>query len=165
QGVWYVVGLSAAALICLVDYHILARWSLVAYWATILSLLLVLIPGIGATHGWGARRWIDLGFFQAQPSEFAKLSFILAMGNFLSRPEDELRRPGVFWKALGMTVLPFLLIMKEPDLGSALILLPVGLTMLYVAGVPVRYLKNLIGGFALLIALLVADVLFAPPHW
>jgi len=165
QAVWYVVGLSGAALICLVDYHILARWSLVAYWATILSLLVVLIPGIGATHGWGARRWIDLGFFAAQPSEFAKLSFILAMANFLSRPEDELRLPGVFWKALGMTVLPFMLIMKEPDLGSALILLPVGLTMLYVAGVPVRYLKNLIGGFALLIVLLVADVLFAPPHW
>src|SRR5438477_8318163 len=165
QGVWYLFGLTAAGLICLVDYHLLARWGLVAYWATILLLLAVLIPGIGTTHGWWARRWIDLGFFQAQPSEFAKLSFILAMANFLSRPEDELRLSGIFWKALGMTVLPFLLIMKEPDLGSALILLPVGLTMLYVAGIPVRYLKNLIGGCAVLIALLVADVLFAPPQW
>jgi len=165
QGIWYIVGSGAAAMICLVDYHILARWALVAYWGTILLLLLVLIPGIGTTHGWGARRWIDVGFFQAQPSEFAKLSFILALASFLSRPADELRLPVNFWKALGMTVLPFLLIMKEPDLGSALILLPVGLTMLYVAGVPVRYLKNLIGGSALVIALLVADVLFAPPHW
>lgn len=163
QGVWYVVGGGVAALVCLIDYHILARWALVAYWATILSLIAVLF--VGSTHGWGARRWIDLGFFQAQPSEFAKLSFILAMANFLSRPEDELRQPLIFWKSLGMTVLPFVLIMKEPDLGSALILLPVGLTMLYVAGIPVRYLKNLVGGFALLIALLVADVLFAPPAW
>ena len=64
-----------------------------------------------------------------------------------------------------MTALPFLLIMKEPDLGSALILLPVGLTMLYAAGVPERYLKNLIGGAVLLIVLLVVDVLFAPPQW
>src|SRR2546421_5784398 len=165
QGVWCLFGLSGAVLICLLDYHILARWGLIAYWATILSLILVLIPGIGVTHNWGARRWIDLGFFQAQPSEFAKLSFILAMANFLSRPEDELRLPLNFWKALGMTVLPFLLIMKEPDLGSALILLPVGLTMLYVAGIPVRYLKNLVGAFAILIALLVADVLYAPPSW
>jgi rod shape determining protein RodA len=165
QAVWGVVGLSGAALICLVDYHILARWSLVAYWATILLLLMVLIPGIGTTHGWGARRWIDTGVFQLQPSEFAKLSFILAMANFLSRPQDELRSYRVFGLSLGMLALPFLLILKEPDLGSALILLPVGLTMLYVAGVPIRYLKNLIGGFALLIALLVADVLFAPPHW
>ena len=163
QCVWYAFGLAAAAVICLIDYHVLARWALVAYWGTILLLVLVLF--IGSTHGWGARRWINLGFFQAQPSEFAKLAFIMAMANFLSRPADELRLPILFWKALGMTALPFLLIMKEPDLGSALILLPVGLTMLYVAGVPVRYLKNLIGGFALLIALLVVDVLYAPPHW
>src|SRR5881296_3206983 len=85
QAVWYLFGASTAVLICLVDYHVLARWSLVAYWGTILLLVLVLIPGIGTTHGWGARRWIDLGFFQVQPSEFAKLSFILAMANFLSR--------------------------------------------------------------------------------
>jgi len=163
QAVWYFVGLGAAAMVCLLDYHILARWGLVAYWATILLLIAVLF--IGSTHGWGARRWIDLRFFQVQPSEFAKLSFIIAMANFLSRPEDELRAPVIFWKALGMTVLPFLLIMKEPDLGSALILLPVGLTILYVAGIPVRYLKTLVGGFAILMALLVADVLFAPPQW
>jgi rod shape determining protein RodA len=75
-----------------------------------------------------------LAFFQAQPSEFAKLSFIFAMAHYLSRPADELRMSGVFGRALALTVLPFVLIMKEPDLGSALILLPVGLTMLFVAG-------------------------------
>src|ERR1043165_9446167 len=165
QLIWYVIGLGAAVAICLVDYHILARWSLVGYWATILLLIAVLIPGIGKTHGWGARRWIDLAFFQAQPSEFAKLSFILAQAHFLSRPADELRLSSVFWKALGLTVLPFLLIMNEPDLGSALILLPVGLTMLYVAGVPVRFLFRLIGGAGLIVVLILVDVLLAPPGW
>ena len=63
---------------------------MVAYWASIILLLLVLIPGIGAMR-FGARRWIDLGVFQLQPSEFAKLAFILAQANFLSRPADELR--------------------------------------------------------------------------
>src|SRR5207248_6825441 len=120
---------------------------------------------IGSTHGWGARRWINLGFFQAQPSEFAKLAFIMAMANFLSRPADELRLPILFWKALGMTALPFLLIMKEPDLGSALILLPVGLVMMFVAGVPVKYLLRLVGGMGILIALLLVDILFAPRNW
>jgi rod shape determining protein RodA len=162
QIVWYAIGLSAAAMICLIDYHIMARWSLVAYGVTIVLLLAVFVVGAKV---FGARRWIDLGAFKLQPSEFTKLSFILAMAHYLSRPPDELRSTGVFWTALGMTILPFLLILKEPDLGSALILLPVGLTMLYVAGVPVRYLKNLVGGFALLIALLVVDVLFAPPQW
>ena len=164
QIAWYVFGMSAAAAVCLIDYHVLARWSLVAYWATILLLIIVLIPGIGSMR-FGARRWIDLGFFQAQPSEFAKLSFILAQAHFLSRPPDELKLSGVFWKALGLLVLPFLLIMKEPDLGSALILLPVGLTMLYVAGVPPKYLRRLIGAAAVVVALILVDVLFAPPRW
>jgi rod shape determining protein RodA len=164
QLVWYCGGLTAAAILCLIDYHILARWSLVAYWATILLLIAVLIPGIGAMR-FGARRWIDLGLFQIQPSEFAKLSFIFAQAHFLSRPPDELRLTNVFWKALGLMILPFVIIMKEPDLGSALILIPVGLTMMFVAGVPVRYLRNLmiaVGAFA---ALVLVDVLFAPPKY
>jgi len=65
--------------------------------------------------GWGARRWLDTGIFQVQPSEFAKLSFILAMANFLRPAQDELRSWSVFWKALAMTAGPFVLIMKEPD--------------------------------------------------
>jgi rod shape determining protein RodA len=164
QIVWYAGGVTAAIILCVIDYHILARWSLVAYWGTILLLLVVLIPGIGAMR-FGARRWIDLGFFQFQPSEFAKLAFIFAQAHFLSRPPDELRLTNVFWKALGLMVLPFVIILKEPDLGSALILIPVGLTMMYVAGVPIRYLRNLGIGAGILVALILVDVLFAPPNW
>src|SRR5438046_2982864 len=97
QIVWYVLGLGVAAALCLVDYHVLARWSLVAYWASILTLIAVLVPSIGSTNGWGAQRWIDLPFFNFQPSEFAKLAFILAAANYLSRPADELRQPVIFW--------------------------------------------------------------------
>jgi rod shape determining protein RodA len=79
-----------------------------------------------------ARRWIDLGVFQFQPSEFMKLAFILAQAHFLSRPAEELRLPSVFLKALGLMALPFVLIMKEPDLGSALVFMPTGLVMLFV---------------------------------
>lgn len=165
QVVWYVLGTGALALVCLIDYRVFARWSLVIYWGTILLLVAVLIPGLGSTQGWGARRWIDLGFFSIQPSEFAKLGFIVAMANYLSRPADELKSIRIFWQALGMTALPFLLILREPDLGSALILLPVGLTMLFVAGVPPRYLNTLIGVASLLVALILIDVLFAPPQW
>ena len=163
QIIWYVLGLGAAAGICLTDYHTLARWSFVAYWATILCLVAVLIPHIGSTHGWGARRWIDLGPFQFQPSEFAKLAFILAAANFLSRPPDELRQRGIFWKAISLMMLPFGLILKEPDLGSALVLLPTGLVMMYVAGTPLKYLLRLAAVVGILFALLLADILFAPP--
>ena len=165
QVVWCVLGLGAMTAVSLMDYRVVARWSAVIYGLTILLLILVLIPGIGSTQGWGARRWIDLGPFSLQPSEFAKLGLIFAMANFLSRPIDELRSVPLFWKAIGMIVLPFLLIIKEPDLGSALILLPVGLTMLFVGGVPPRYINTLICASGLLVALILVDVLFAPPQW
>ncbi|HZL12965.1 MAG TPA: FtsW/RodA/SpoVE family cell cycle protein, partial [Verrucomicrobiae bacterium] len=163
QIIWYAIGIGAGAALCLWDYHTLARWSLVIYWATILCLLAVLIPHIGSTHGWGARRWIDLGPFQFQPSEFAKLAFILAAANFLSRPPDELKQRGIFWKGIGLMMLPFALILKEPDLGSALVLLPTGVVMMFVAGTPKKYLLKLGAGVGILGALLLADVLFAPP--
>jgi rod shape determining protein RodA len=164
QIIWYVLGAVAGGTLCLVDYRSIARWSIVIYWLAILLLVAVLIPGIGSLR-FGARRWIDLGFFQFQPSEFAKLAFILAEAHFLSRPVEELRSMSVFWKALGLMVLPFLLIMKEPDLGSALVLIPPGLMMMFVAGTPRRYLINLCSAVGIVGALFLVDVLFAPPNW
>ncbi len=164
QVIWYALGMGAAVTLCIVDYHTLARWSLVAYWAMIVCLIAVLIPHIGSMR-FGARRWIDLGFFQFQPSEFAKLAFILAAANFLSRPQDELRQLPVFAKGIGLMMLPFLLILKEPDLGSALVLLPTGLAMMYVAGTPRQYLTRLMGGVGLVAALFVVDTVFLPPGW
>ena len=165
QIVWYGLGIGAGAAVCVIDYRKWARWSLALYWLALLPVAAVLSPKIGTTHGWGAMRWIDLGFFQFQPSEFAKLAFILAEAHFLSRPAEELRLPSVFAKALGLMALPFLLILKEPDLGSALVFVPTALAMLFVAGVPRRYLAQLLGGVGLLGALFLVDVLYAPPNW
>lgn len=165
QIVYYMMGLTFGGAICLVDYRRLARWSLVGYWLTILLLIGVLIPSIGTTHGWGARRWIDFGPFQMQPSEFAKIAVVVALGNFLSCPADELRLPGVFAKALAMAVLPFLLILKEPDLGTALVLIPMVLSMMFVAGIPPLYLRRLLGSAGIIVALILVNVLFAPPKW
>src|SRR5436190_1569896 len=162
QLVWYFVGTCAAVALCFVNYQTVARWGNVVYWAGVLLLVLVLIFG---TVRFGARRWFDLKFFLFQPSEFAKLAFILAFANYLSRPEAELTEPLTFWKALGMILLPFVLILKEPDLGSALVLLPTGLAMLFAAGTPKRYLGWLFGAVGILAALFLVDVLWAPPGW
>jgi rod shape determining protein RodA len=164
QMVWYAAGIGAAIMLCLIDYHTLTRFSILAYWLAVIALVLVLIPHVGSMR-FGARRWFDLVFFQLQPSEFAKLAFILAFASFLSRPVDELQVPRTFFKALGMIALPFLLIMKEPDLGSALIFLPMGLVMMFVAGTPVRYIRRLLFAVGILITLFLVDVLFAPPQW
>ncbi|MGO8765110.1 MAG: FtsW/RodA/SpoVE family cell cycle protein [Limisphaerales bacterium] len=162
QVLWYAIGIGAGVALCLLDYHKLARWSVVIYWVTILCLIAVLIPKIGSTNGSGARRWIDLPLFQFQPSEFAKLSFILAMANFLSRPVEELKQLPVFWKGIGLMLLPFALIFKEPDLGSALVLVPTGVAMMFVAGTPKRYLLTLGAVVGLLGVLALVDILFAP---
>jgi rod shape determining protein RodA len=155
QIAWCAVGISGAVVLSAIDYVTLARWSMVGYWGMI--ILLVLVFAFPAVNG--ARRWIDLGFgFNLQPSEFAKIAFIFLMANFLSRPIEELRMPEAFWKAVGMTVLPFGLILKEPDMGSALVFLPISLVMMFVAGVPKAFLAKLIGG----IGLLAVVALFVP---
>lgn len=164
QLLWYTIGIGAAGAMCFVSYHSIARWSLVLYWGTIVLLLLVLIPGVGSMRG-GARRWIDLGFFSLQPSEFAKLAVIFVLGHFLSRPREELDNAKSFLLALGMTALPFVFILKEPDLGSALTLFPIAFIMMFVAGVPPRFLRRVILGAIVVIGLILGDILFASEKW
>ena len=159
QILWYLLGLCAAAALLAVDYSRLARWAGVAYGLTLLLLVAVFVFG-ARIHG--GKRWITLGVFGLQPSEFAKIAFILLLANFLSRPAAELRRPRVFWATLGLTLAPFVLILKEPDLGSALVFPAISLAMMFVAGVPARMLAGLMGVIGLLAVLLVAIVLFAP---
>ncbi len=162
QVIWYGVGTMAAVIVCCIDYRFLSRYSVLAYWVCIGLLIGVLI--FGSTAG-GAKRWIDLGFFKLQPSEFAKLAFIFIMSHFLSRPAGELRAPMVFLKGILLMVLPFVLILKEPDLGSALVLIPIALVMMLVAGIPVRYIIRVLSAAMLLILFMVVDVLFAPEQW
>src|SRR4051812_27062195 len=111
QIVYYAVGVGAVLGFCFLDYRSWARWSLVAYWASIITLALVFVIGTGSAS-WGAKRWINIGFgFQLQPAEFAKIAFIFAQANYLSRPPEELRQPSIFFKSLLMTAVPFVLIL------------------------------------------------------
>ena len=100
QVVFYGAGMALAVLFVVVDYHRLAGWSRAAYWVMILLLILVLIPGIGEVRH-GARRWFDLGVTLIQPSEFAKLAFIFALADFLTRPNEEMLMPGCSLKPSG----------------------------------------------------------------
>jgi rod shape determining protein RodA len=159
QMIWYALGLAAAVAFCAVEYGRVARWAAVYYWASI--LVLVALFAIGTMHH-GGKRWINVGIFSLQPSEFAKIAFILWLGSVLSRPQEELRMARVFFGVVGYTLLPFVLILKEPDLGSALVFLAISLAMMFVAGVPKRMLAGLVGGMGLLAVLVVAAILFLP---
>jgi len=162
QSLAYVLGIVLVGASCLIDYARLARWALLAYWFSILLLVGVYVIGVERL---GAKRWIDLCPIQFQPSEFAKLAFLFAVANFLSRPVGELASPALFMKALVMALLPFGLIVKQPDLGSALVFLPMALVMMLVAGVPQRFLVRFLACGFLLVSLIMVDVMFASPKW
>ena len=134
----YALGLGLGAmLICLaVDYRSLADKSHWIYLAMMLMLAGVLF--FGAVRG-GSRRWIDLGSFNLQPSEFAKAVLALMLAKMLG----EERRPALtnndLFIATSLTAVPFLLIVRQPDLGTAATLLPILLVVAYVAGMPMKY--------------------------
>ncbi len=157
----FVVGMMFVGGLCLVDYGRIARWALVGYWITIPMLLGVfLLPPVN-----GAQRWVKLGPANFQPSELAKLTFLFAMASFLARPIEELRRIENILKGLGLALLPCILILKEPDLGSSLVFMPMALTMMLVAGVPRKLLSRIVGFGLLVTSLALVDVLLAPPGW
>lgn len=150
----YAIGLGLVALaLCLaIDYRSLADQSHWIYVAMVLALVGVLFFGV--VRG-GSRRWIDLGIVNLQPSEFAKAAVALVLAKLLG----EGRRPALSNRDLllagALTAVPVIAIARQPDLGTALTLLPVLLTVAYIAGMPMRHL-----GVAALVALLAAPVVY-----
>ena len=144
------LGLFAMAVCLLVDYRSLADKSHWLYLAMIAALVAVLF--IGSVRG-GSRRWIDLGPFNLQPSEFAKATLALMLAKMLG----ESRRPSLtnndLLIAAGLTALPLLIIARQPDLGTAVTLLPILLVIAFVAGMPMKYIYAMV-----LVAVLAAPI-------
>jgi rod shape determining protein RodA len=143
----------------LLDYRIWLRYAHWVYLASLVLLVLVLIPGIGTTHGMGARRWIDVGV-AFQPSEFAKIAvlFITASiltGSKLGSVADSLQ---VLVKLALAVGLPMLLIILEPDLGSALVIAPMVFAMLFISNLSLRFFAGALGVFALVVGIVALDV-------
>lgn len=143
----------------LLDYRIWLRYAHWVYLVALILLVLVLIPGLGTTHGMGARRWIDVGV-AFQPSEFAKIAvlFITASiltGSKLGSVADSLQ---VLLKLALAVGIPMLLIILEPDLGSALVIAPMVFAMLFVSNLSMRFFTGALGIFALVIGVVALDV-------
>jgi rod shape determining protein RodA len=142
-----------ALLVCLsIDYRTLVDKSHFIFGGVLLLLVYVLF--FGAVRG-GSRRWIDLGAFNLQPSEFAKAALALVLAKFFA----EVRKGGLtrsdFIVAAALTAVPALVIARQPDLGTAVTLVPVFLAAAYVAGMPMRALG----------ILALAGMLIAPVAW
>lgn len=141
QLVWIVAGMSVFFCLLVMDYSKVARYSYFYYLLILTLLLLVLLVG-NPIHG--SRRWFSMGKVSFQPSEFMKIVYVLAFSKYMSykREKDSI------WNLLvplALTIIPVVLIAKQPDLGSSLILLPIFCAILFAAGTKLRYLLTLIG--------------------
>ncbi|HVH75001.1 MAG TPA: rod shape-determining protein RodA [Stellaceae bacterium] len=127
------IALIAAAMIDL------RQWFRLAYWVYAAALLLVVGVDLRGFAGMGAQRWIDLGILQLQPSELMSFGLILALARYFhGLPDEEAPRLGrLFVPVLGILV-PAVLVLKEPDLGTAAMLLMAGAALLSLAGVRLR---------------------------
>ena len=150
---WALIGLSCYFAAAALDYRKLneSHWWICL--GGLLSLVLVLFLGMSV---YGAHRWFSFGGITVQPSEFAKLAVILTLAVWLGDSSLDITRFKNFILAFLLAGVPFLLILIEPDLGSAMILLPIVLVLLYCAGVPLRPLLTVVGtGVAGLLVLII----------
>ena len=153
QGLFVILGVITMVVVALIDYRRLETVATILYWLIVLSLLGVFVVGSSAQ---GAARWFSLGPLQLQPSEFAVLALILAVASYCARREEE----GLAWRdvfrLLIMAGIPIVLVLLQPDLGTAMIMVIVLLVMLAVAGLPIRILVMLLVG-TVLVALVAVE--------
>lgn len=143
------IGLGGFFAVQVIGYRELGRWSYILFFLTLAALAALLAaryvpmaPIIVSRRN--AFRWITLGPMTFQVSEYAKVSFILALASYL-RYRTNYRSIGGLLMPFILTLVPMAMILKEPDLGTSLLLLPTLFVMLYVAGAKNRHLSVILG--------------------
>ncbi len=131
QASWLILGIIALFLIVSFDYVWLSRFSLHLYIAGIILLITVLIVG---KTGMGAQRWLGLGSLSFQPSEFFKLVYIIMLSQYLSITKSPISTISLLRLFFLIVFLPFILLIKQPDLGTALIILAIFISLTLTKG-------------------------------
>lgn len=149
QAVTAVIGLAAMVIVAIVDYQLLKNLAAPLYLVTLAALALVLVAGVDRG---GARRWFDLGGFDLQPAEIAKLTLVIVLATFVS--ERQGRRPYLETIALSFAlVLPYVvLILRQPNLSTAVTLVFMWVAIVFAGGIERDHLVIIvISGLALAI--------------
>ncbi len=148
QGIRFCVFLGGAIIVSRVPEDWFRKAAFPVYGA--LTLALVAVELLGAIRG-GSQRWLDLGFIRLQPSELMKLSIVLACARFYEMlPSNETRSFGGIWPVAILIGLPAAFVLKQPDLGTAMMICAGGATVMFLAGVPLRLFVG--GALALAVA-------------
>lgn len=153
QLMWLIIGLAAAVFIIRYDYTQLEKYWPYIYGFSIFLLLLVLVFGKEVR---GTTGWIGIGPLpMIQPAEFTKLLLIIAFADFLNKRKEALHTFKEMLPCFAFMGVPFLLIMAQPDLGTATVYMAITIAMMFIAGANPKVLFGLIGGISLVIALFV----------
>jgi rod shape determining protein RodA len=133
QMVRFALGIALMLVAALIDIRF---WLRMAYPVYGVSLLLLVAVEVAGSIGMGAQRWIDLGFIQLQPSELMKIALILALARWFHGVEaEDASKPRSLAMPLAIILLPTALVMKQPDLGTAMVLMACGGVMFWLVGV------------------------------
>ena len=137
QLMWIGIGLAGMALISRIDYHTLLDQAPALYMFGIVSLLVVLVVGYSRL---GAKRWISLGGQTLQVSELMKLIIIIVLARYLAEVRTDRLTLADLFKIGVLTLIPVVLILKQPDLGTAMVLIPVAVVGAFFAGIEWKHL-------------------------
>ena len=149
QGIRFFVLLAGSVVLSRIPERVWKAAAWPTYGALVLALVLVEL--LGAVRG-GSQRWLDLGFIRLQPSELMKPAIVLACARFYAMlPPNETRRLSAIWPAAVLIGIPAAIVMKQPDLGTALMICAGGATVMFLAGIPLRLFIG--GGLAASVAI------------
>lgn len=143
QLIWFGVSFMALLVVQEIDYRVYRKYTTVMLLASLVLLVVVLVPGIGH-EAKGSARWINFGFARLQPSEFVKIFMVLYLVKVFSSDADTVGSPVMqMFIPLLIIALMFVLIMLQPDFGTGVDLLIVSVVILFVSGFPLRYILTL----------------------
>jgi len=146
QLLWVIIGLSLAFLFAIIRLQEYKSYAAIIFTLSVLSLILVLIMGKEKN---GATSWLGIGGLGIQPSEFAKIAVILIFGRFLSDFEEHRYDVRYYLMSFILLIIPLALILLQPDLGTALVFVPVVLAMFFISGTNLAIVATtFLGGLA-----------------
>jgi cell division protein FtsW len=159
QALWAVIGLVGMLAAMRLDYHRYRVLAVPLLVVVVILLALVLVPAVGVRAG-GATRWLRFGPVGLQPAELAKLALIIYLAAWLGSRRDAIARPAVLLPFFLVTAVLGALVVAEPDLGTAIVILATAMTMYFIAGARLRVFAALAG----LAAVVTAAVAVAEPY-
>ncbi len=131
------LAISIMFIVALVNINLWQKYAFVFY---VLGILLLIYATFYGYIGKGARRWIDLGFFNLQPSEIMKIFLIMALAKFFDEKKIETAKDHLFLIfPLVLILIPFLIILNQPDLGTGLILLIISFIIFFIVGINIKF--------------------------